>query len=162
MLTDAEIAALPYRACVGVVLINAAGLIFAGQRADMDTPAWQMPQGGIDPGETALQAALRELIEETGVPADAVEVIAQTANPVRYDLPRDAMGIAFKGRYRGQAQDWVLMRLIAGDNVVNIATDHPEFSAWDWLSSADVVNRIVPFKRPIYEQVLTEFAGHLA
>jgi putative (di)nucleoside polyphosphate hydrolase len=161
MLSDAEIAKLPYRPCVGVVLMNGDGQVFVGQRADMDSPAWQMPQGGIDKGETALDAALRELWEETGLASETVEVIAQTDEPLRYDLPKDAMGIAFKGKYRGQAQDWVLMRLTAGDDAINIATEHPEFSAWEWVAPSEAVARIVPFKRPIYERVMAAFAGHL-
>ncbi|QPH56228.1 RNA pyrophosphohydrolase [Pontivivens ytuae] len=161
-MTDAEIAALPYRPCVGVMLTDGRGRVFAGTRADMAEPAWQAPQGGIDPGEDAAQAALRELWEETGVPAEAVTEIARTADWVHYDLPRDKIGVVWKGKWRGQKQLWFLLRLNAGDDAIDIATEHPEFSDWRWMTPGELEAAIVPFKRPVYAQVLREFAPHLA
>ena len=115
---------LPYRPCAGVVLINAEGLIFAGQRIDTQG-AWQMPQGGIDEGEDPRQAALRELVEETGVSPDKVQVLAETPGWVYYDLPPELLGKVWKGRYGGQRQKWVLMRFLGQDADIRIDTDHP-------------------------------------
>ena len=154
-------ASLPYRPCVGVLLANPEGLVFAGER--IDTPgAWQMPQGGIDEGETPRAAALRELHEETGVPPDLVAVEAETAGWVRYDLPPDLLGKVWKGRYRGQEQKWFLLRFRGADAAIDIATKHPEFSRWRWLAPADLLSLIVPFKRAVYAEVLEEFAPRLA
>ena len=153
--------ALPYRACAGVVLVNSDGLIFAGQRLDSDVPAWQMPQGGIDKGETPRDAALRELQEETGVYPELVRVEAETADWVRYDLPDHLLGKIWGGRYRGQEQKWFLLRFLGVDADVNIQTDHPEFSEWRWVAPDDLVAGIVPFKKTLYEQVLAEFQALL-
>lgn len=160
-MTPSEIAALPYRPCVGVMLTNGNGDVFVGQRIDNDTPAWQMPQGGIDAGETPHEAALRELGEETGLPADSVVVEAETADWVTYDLPHDIVPRIWKGRFKGQKQKWVLMRFTGSDDQINIATEHPEFSEWCWLPADQLVANIVPFKREVYEQVLAEFNGRL-
>ncbi|MEL6582629.1 MAG: RNA pyrophosphohydrolase [Pseudomonadota bacterium] len=149
-----------YRPCVGIVLTNGRGEVFAGQRADMTAPAWQMPQGGIDPGETVEKAAYRELVEETSVPREAVTWLAQTQNPYRYDFPPEVLGKRFK-KYRGQEQHWVLLRLNGPETTIELETEHPEFSEWTWMSPADVVESIVAFKRPIYEAVLAEFSSHL-
>ncbi|MSU92262.1 RNA pyrophosphohydrolase [Rhodobacteraceae bacterium 2CG4] len=151
---------LPYRPCVGVALCNADGLLFAGER--IDTPgAWQMPQGGIDAGEQPLQAALREMEEEISVPASAVRNLAKTADWITYDLPDDLVGKVWGGRYRGQRQLWFLFRLQAPDGAVNLATRHPEFRTWRWMTPADMLTAIVPFKRQVYAAVLDEFAPHL-
>ncbi|MDX1785158.1 RNA pyrophosphohydrolase [Roseovarius sp. ZX-A-9] len=160
-MTPEQIAALPYRACVGVMLANAAGEVFVGQRIDNSEPAWQMPQGGIDPGETPQEAALRELGEETGVSADLVRIEAETADWMRYDLPHDLVPRIWKGRYRGQEQKWFLLRFLGRDNEINIATEHPEFSEWRWLPAADLVDNIVPFKREVYRSLLAEFGDKL-
>ena len=154
-MTPDEIAALPYRPCVGVVLTDGQGRVFAGQRADMDTPAWQMPQGGIDKGETPVEAALRELREETGVRKRDVTVLAETADWLPYDLP--APVLPYRGKYRGQTQKWVLLRLDAGDEVIDLAHHDVEFSDWRWMTGAELMAAIVDFKRPIYAAVLTEF-----
>ena len=159
MTVDPE--SLPYRPCVGVVLINAEGLIFAGQRLDNPVPAWQMPQGGIDDGEKPRAAALRELWEETGVTADLVEFIAKTDDWVTYDLPPDLLGRVWGGKYRGQRQKWFLFRFLGSDAQVNIASDHPEFSKWRWIGADKMVASIVPFKRKVYEEVVQAFRAYL-
>lgn len=159
-LTPDEIKALPYRPCVGVMMINAAGRVFAGTR--IDTPgAWQMPQGGIDHGETPVQAALRELTEETGVAPDLVRVEAELPEWLTYDLPPHLMGRVWGGKYRGQKQRWFLLRFTGRDDQIRIETEHPEFSSWDWLAPDDLVARIVPFKRAIYAAVVAGFADRL-
>lgn len=152
---------LPYRACAGVMLVNTTGKVFVGQRKDSAAAAWQMPQGGIDEGETAREAALRELEEETGVSRDLVTVEAETQDWLQYDLPDDLIGKVWKGRYRGQKMRWFLMRFHGADADVNIATQHQEFSAWQWLSAAELLDNIVPFKRAVYDAVLAEFGDLL-
>ena len=156
-----DIAKLPYRPCVGVMLANAQGAIFVGQRIDSEVPAWQMPQGGIDAGEDVRAAALRELWEETGVGADLVEFVAEAEDWVRYDLPHDLVPGIWKGKYRGQEQKWVLLRYLGDDGQINIAGAHPEFSRWRWLAPDDVVAQIVPFKRGVYEQALRALRPYL-
>lgn len=153
---------LPYRPCVGVMLVNREGLIFAGQRLDSDSPAWQMPQGGIDKGEKPREAALRELWEETGVTGDLVEFVAKTEDWVTYDLPPELLGKVWGGKYRGQKQRWFLFRFLGRDDQVRIDTEHPEFSRWRWVDADDMVASIVPFKRAVYEQVVAAFRPHLA
>jgi len=153
---------LPYRPNVGVTLINPQGLIFAGRRLDSDAPAWQMPQGGIDKGEIAADAALRELEEETGVAPGLVSYLSRTERPVRYDLPDELIGKIWKGKYRGQEQDWFLYRFLGADEQVNIATAHPEFSEWRWIGAEEMLDAIVPFKRAVYEEVLRAFRPWLA
>tara|TARA_R110002111_G_scaffold9855_3_gene32920 strand:+ start:154 stop:645 length:492 start_codon:yes stop_codon:yes gene_type:complete len=160
-MTPEEIAALPYRPCVGVMLVNADGHVFVGQRKDRDQDAWQMPQGGIEKDEHAEIAALRELEEETGVVANSVSVIAQTDGWLPYELPHDLVPKIWKGRFRGQQQKWFLLRFHGRDDDINLETDHPEFSAWRWLPVDDLVDNIVPFKRDVYEAVVAAFRPHL-
>jgi putative (di)nucleoside polyphosphate hydrolase len=142
--------------------MNAGGELFVGQRRDSDSPAWQMPQGGIDEGETPREAALRELREETGVTADLVEIVAEAPDWLRYDLPDELIGKVWGGRFRGQNQKWILMRFLGRDDQVRIDTAHPEFSAWRWLPPGEVLAQIVPFKREVYARALGAFASHLA
>lgn len=157
-MTPEEIEKLPYRPCVGVMLVNAKKEVFVGQRRDSQVAAWQMPQGGIDEGEPARDAALRELWEETGVTADLVDVIAQSAQWLPYELPHDLVPKLWKGRYRGQKQSWFLMQFNGDDSAINIATEQPEFSEWRWLPATDLVDNIVPFKRDVYAAVMAEFS----
>lgn len=153
---------LPYRPCVGVMLINSAGLIFAGQRRDSTAEAWQMPQGGIDEGERPRQAARRELQEETGITADLIEYVAKTDDWVTYDLPPELLGKVWGGKFRGQRQKWFLYRFQGRDDQVNIATDHPEFARWKWIGAEEMLAAIVPFKRAVYDEVVRNFRAYLA
>jgi len=150
---------LPYRPCVGVMLVNREGQVFVGQRIDNpDSDAWQMPQGGMDAGEAAVEAGLRELEEETGVTRDKVALIGQTREEVLYDLPEHLIGTLWKGRYRGQRQHWLLLRFAGEDSDIDLeAHDPPEFFEWKWVAPDLLPKIIVPFKRHVYETVLAEF-----
>lgn len=148
---------LPYRPCVGVVLVNKDGQVMTGQRIDSPTPAWQMPQGGIDKGEEPEAAAYRELWEETGVTRDLVEMIDVTEGWIRYDLPTELIGKLWKGKYRGQKQKWFLMRYLGSDEQIDITLAPQEFSAWKWLPMEELVDQIVPFKRHVYAAVVAAF-----
>ncbi len=147
-----------YRPCVGVMLFNAAGLVWVGERCD--TPgAWQMPQGGIDDGETPWNAAQRELKEEIGT--DRVERLAESRDWHQYDLPADLVAKNWGGRFQGQRQKWFACRLAAPDTLIDIATPAREFAAWRWISLAELPSRAAPFKRTIYQALAAEFS-HLA
>jgi putative (di)nucleoside polyphosphate hydrolase len=152
---------LPYRPCAGVMLLNREGQVFVGQRLDTTLEAWQMPQGGIDEGEDAQDAAIRELGEETGVAPDKVELIAVAPGEFFYDLPPVLIGKVWKGKWRGQRQRWFLYRFLGEDSDVDIATEHQEFRTWRWIEPAQLPALIVPFKKALYEDVLAAFADHL-
>jgi putative (di)nucleoside polyphosphate hydrolase len=156
------LAALPYRPCVGVMLINRSGLIFAAQRIDSPVSAWQMPQGGIDDGENPGLAALRELQEETSIPPALVAPLAETRDWQAYDLPAEMVPTIWGGKYRGQKQRWFLMRYLGQDAQIDLQTAHPEFSEWRWIDADTLLASIVPFKREIYAKVIAEFRDWLA
>jgi putative (di)nucleoside polyphosphate hydrolase len=145
-----------YRPAVGIMLLNDANLVFVARRLDMREEAWQMPQGGIDAGEAPHEAALRELEEETGT--GKATILAESRGWLRYDLPRPLADRAWGGRYRGQRQKWFAMRFTGSDGDFNLATAHPEFSAWRWAPPASLPQFIIPFKRQLYLDVLAEFA----
>ena len=157
---------LPYRPCVGVVLLNRQGLVLIGRRIEgpehIDlTHTWQMPQGGIDTGETPTQAALRELYEETGT--DKAEIVAETRVWLHYDLPAPVAETAWGGRYRGQRQKWFAVRFTGADTEINVASPggghKAEFVSWRWEPMKNLTELIIPFKRPVYERVVKEFSA---
>lgn len=142
-----------YRSGVGIMLLNSTGRVFVGRRIDQAVASWQMPQGGIDEGETPRQAALRELFEETGV--DKVQILAETEGWLRYDYPPE---IARFQPYKGQQQKWFAMLFLGEDADVNVATDHPEFSDWQWASPERLPELIIAFKRQLYRDVTAAFS----
>jgi putative (di)nucleoside polyphosphate hydrolase len=154
---SADPSSLPYRPCVGIMLINPDWRVFVGQRIDQQVEAWQMPQGGIDPGETPEQAAFREMEEEIGTAK--AEILAQTGGWVTYDLPPELVGKVWKGRYRGQTQKWFAMRFTGSDADIDLDTEHPEFATWRWAKLAELPAMAIPFKRATYETVVAEFRG---
>ena len=157
---------LPYRPCAGVMVFNRAGLIFVGRRKGgpehVDaTHVWQMPQGGIDDDEDPYQAALRELYEETNI--SSVKRLGEIADWVAYDIPRDIVGKAWRGKYRGQKQKWYALRFTGDDNEIDVlrpggGKHKPEFIAWRWVDMKSLPDLVVPFKRQTYEQVVAAFA----
>ena len=150
---------LPYRPCTGVMLVNAEACVFVGQRIDTQVEAWQMPQGGIDPGEDPEKTAFRELEEEIGT--SNAEVIAKTRDWLYYDLPEELIGKVWGGKYRGQRQLWFLMRFLGKDSDIKLDTGHPEFNAWKWVPVEELPALIVPFKRKIYRALVEEFRPYL-
>jgi putative (di)nucleoside polyphosphate hydrolase len=153
--------ALPYRPAAGVMLLNREGKVFVAQRLDSTLEAWQMPQGGLDPGEDAASGALRELEEETGITSDKVEVLARTSEDLFYDLPPDLLGTLWQGRWRGQRQTWFLMRFLGEDSDIDLNTPEPEFRAWKWAPPSELPAMIVPFKKQLYTDVIAAFAEWL-
>ena len=150
-----------YRPAVGVMLINSDRQVWVGQRLDSKIEAWQMPQGGLDPGEAPLQGALRELEEETGIRPDLIEILAQAKEELTYDLPEDLIGKVWKEPWRGQRQTWFLARFLGRDGDVNLETPEPEFRAWKWADPSELPALIVPFKKKLYEDVLDAFGQWL-
>jgi len=148
-----------YRAGVGVMLLDGKNRVFVGRRIDTAGENWQMPQGGIDKGETPRQAAWRELKEEAGT--DKAELLAESQRWLSYEVPSSVAGRLWRGRYRGQRQKWFAMRFTGADRDIDLRTHHPEFDAWKWVAPAELPQLIVPFKRQLYEDVLAEFAALL-
>jgi len=155
---------LPYRPCAGMMVLNRAGLVFIGRRSSgpehIDaTHVWQMPQGGIDRGEDPYNGALRELYEETNI--SSVEKLGEIAEWLVYDLPREIVGQAWKGKFRGQKQKWYALRFTGEDREINVSSPagghEPEFIDWRWVEMRDLPDLVVPFKRQTYERVVAEF-----
>jgi putative (di)nucleoside polyphosphate hydrolase len=159
---------LPYRPCVGIMLINRDGLVWVGRRlpkwiGDRSRHIWQMPQGGISAGEDALAAALRELEEETAV--RSVEIVAEAPDWLSYDLPAELLGVALKGRYRGQRQKWFVMRFLGEEREIDISPRNghkAEFDAWRWAKMTELPDLIIPFKRQVYCDLVSMFARYAA
>jgi putative (di)nucleoside polyphosphate hydrolase len=143
---------LPYRPCVGIMLFNADGKVFVGKRLDQTVESWQMPQGGIDKGETPRQAALRELKEEAGT--GKAEIIAEMDDWITYDLPAHLIGIALHGKYRGQRQKWFALRFTGQESDIDLTAHEPEFSSYRWVTLEELPDLIVPFKRETYRSVI--------
>jgi putative (di)nucleoside polyphosphate hydrolase len=147
-----------YRKCVGIVMCNADKQVFVAARKDLKDDAWQMPQGGIDKGETAEEALYRELLEEIGT--NSITPIATSAYWYTYDFPHPVHGK--RNKYKGQAQKWFLARFTGHDRDINLETDHPEFKKWRWIPFAETIDLIVDFKRPVYQAVYDEFTPALS
>jgi putative (di)nucleoside polyphosphate hydrolase len=149
-----------YRPCVGIVLINN-GSIFAGQRLDYKSDAWQMPQGGIEENESPIRAAIRELKEETGIKKKHIKIILESKNWINYDLPKELIPKLWNGKFVGQSQKWFAMEFLGSDSDVNINTKNPEFSKWQWMTKNKLLDSIVPFKKKVYENILSQFSAKL-
>ncbi|MEC7577421.1 MAG: RNA pyrophosphohydrolase [Pseudomonadota bacterium] len=156
---DISIDDLPYRPCVGIALFNTEGKVLVGER--IDSPgAWQMPQGGIDPGEDIQTAVYREMLEEIGT--DKADVIEIGEKKLRYDLPPHLLGRLWKNKYRGQEQVWVALRYTGEDADINLnAHNPPEFQKWQWVKLDDILDLIVPFKKDTYKEVIAMFKKHV-
>jgi len=154
-----DLKGLVYRPCVGIMLLNARGEVFVARRIDSSGEAWQMPQGGIEDGETPTVAAMRELEEEIGT--NNGEIIAEHAEWIPYDLPDHLIKRLWRDQFRGQTQKWFAMRFLGADGEININTAEPEFDAWRWAPMAELLDLVVPFKRHVYADLIDAF-GHLA
>ena len=145
-----------YRRCVGLVVINKDGLVFVGKRIDSNLNAWQMPQGGIENGESPRNAGLRELKEEIGT--NNVKLIGEIDNWLNYDIPQKLSSKLWNGKYRGQTQKWLAFQFLGSDDEININTEDPEFKEWKWEEHKNLVNLAVPFKKDIYKKIINEFS----
>jgi putative (di)nucleoside polyphosphate hydrolase len=149
----------PYRLCAGICLVNQENKVFVGQRIDSASDAWQMPQGGIDKGELPFDAAQRELLEEIGT--NKATLIAELSQPLDYDLPHDLADKIWQGKFRGQKQYWFLMRFTGHDSDISLDTQHPEFSAYQWIDMHLLPSLAIDFKKTVYETIVAEFTKYL-
>ena len=145
---------LPLRNGVGVALLNKDNKVFVGKRIDNPNDFWQMPQGGIDKGENSLEAAYRELDEETSI--KNVELIHEVEEEISYNLPDNLLGIIWKGKFKGQTQKWYIMRFLGEDNEINLNTKYPEFLEWKWINYENITDKVVEFKLHVYEKIKKE------
>lgn len=150
-----------YRSGVGIMIINKDKEIFVGKRIDNHSDAWQMPQGGLDAGESEDAAMFRELKEETGIADNAVKVVGKSQKYHYYNLPYKLQKKFWGGKYLGQKQKWYLVEFVGEEGVINVKTEDPEFSEWKWVSKENLLNEIVPFKRDLYEDIIKEFEEFL-
>ena len=151
---DKKFSNLPLRKGVGVALLNKNNQIFVAKRIDNPKDFWQMPQGGIDKGEKALEAALRELKEETGI--ESVKLIREINEEITYHLPDNLLGIIWKGKFKGQKQKWFIMRFLGKNEEINLKTKYPEFLEWKWINIENITDKVVDFKLHVYEKIKTE------
>ena len=142
---------LPFRSGVGIVVLNKDNKVFVAKRIDNKENFWQMPQGGVDEGEEYLTAAYRELEEETSI--KNVDLIKELDGLISYDLPKNLLGVIWKGKYRGQKQKWFVMRFLGKDIEINIKTEHPEFCEWKWINLENITDQVVEFKLHVYLDV---------
>jgi len=154
--TEVDIDALPYRPCVGLMVLNRDGRVFTGLDAAYEV--WQMPQGGIEKGETPRDTAIRELTEETSIRADRARILRESAHWLPYDAPRHLVPTSYGGRYRGQTQRWFALTFLGEDSEIDVETEEPEFREWRWMQATEVIENAFAFKRQIYEHVFDEFA----
>ena len=147
---------LPLRLGVGIALLNKENKIFVGKRIDNPKNFWQMPQGGVDENESYLQAAKRELLEETGI--KNIKVIKELNYWLEYDLPKNLLGKIWNGKYRGQKQKWFIMKFLGNEDEINVKTKNPEFLDWKWIKSSDLTKVVVKFKLNIYEEIEKELS----
>ena len=151
---DKKFSNLPLRKGVGVVLLNNNNQVFVGKRIDNPNDFWQMPQGGIDKGENPLDAAFRELKEETSI--KSVKLIQEIQNEITYNLPDSLLGIIWKGRFKGQTQKWYIMKFLGDDNEIDLKTERPVFLEWKWINIANITDKVVDFKLHVYEKIKQE------
>jgi putative (di)nucleoside polyphosphate hydrolase len=158
-MTNIKAEHLQYRPGVGMMIVNEDNMVFVGKRIDSSIDAWQMPQGGIDEGEEAVVAVIREMEEEIGT--NKAEIIAESVEWFSYDLPTRLIPKVWNGKYRGQRQKWFAVRFLGLDSDININTAHPEFCEWRWVSIPELPSLIVPFKQDIYTKVVAEFSSKI-
>ena len=151
---DKKFSDLPLRNGVGIALLNKNNQIFVAKRIDNPKDFWQMPQGGIDKGEKALEAALRELTEETGI--ESVKLIREINEEITYHLPNNLLGIIWKGKFKGQKQKWFIMRFLGKNEEINLKTKYPEFLEWKWINIENITDKVVDFKLHVYEKIKSE------
>ena len=148
---------LPMRRGIGVIVLNKNNEVFVGKRKDNPIDKWQMPQGGIDGNETALDAMKRELEEETSI--TKIKILKELDKEFEYELPANLLGKIWRGKYRGQKQKWFIVKFIGNDNEINLNTKHPEFIEWKWIDYENLPEVIVDFKKEVYKKLKLEIAN---